>query len=111
MHKTQARQSLAHAGSKKMLSAVEADASPYLDFAFLQSYLRSTYGNIEAFGRGVRAEVRQYDEIMEVFRQHVYSLRRLILSGSVEQSNDVLRRYFQVGHLDLSCTLHFPRSA
>ncbi len=50
----------------------------------------------ESFCRGQREEVKQFDEVVETFRQHAYSLRRLILNGSNQQSVDMLRMYFQV---------------
>ena len=76
---------------------MSGDLPPYVDHAPISAWLNSIYKTSEANGRSMRAEVTKYDETMEDFRQHVYGLRRIILSGKIEQSNDILRRYFQVG--------------
>lgn len=72
-------------------------ASTYGDGVVINGLLGTVYNIIESSHRSARAEVTKYDETMEVFRQHVYSLRRLILNGTVAQTNDIMRRYFQVG--------------
>lgn len=61
---------------------------------------------IEATNRATRAELKQFDEIMELFRKHMYSLRRLILYGSKSQSVDILQIYFQVGPSQPYCGQH-----
>ncbi len=50
----------------------------------------------EADYREKRNSIKQFDEVLETFRQHAYSLRRLILNGSNDKSLDMLRMYFQV---------------
>ena len=50
----------------------------------------------EADYRERRSSIKQFDEVLETFRQHAYSLRRLILNGSNDKSLDMLRMYFQV---------------
>ena len=50
----------------------------------------------EADYRERRNSIKQFDEVLETFRQHAYSLRRLILNGSNDKSLDMLRMYFQV---------------
>ena len=84
--------------AEALARAYELDnyGQPYMEGLLANQYLQSIYRSLESFSRASRAEVRKYDEVMETFRRHVYSLRRLILSGTAEQNNDVLRRYFQV---------------
>ena len=87
--------------AEALARAYELDkyGQPYLEGLLANQYLQSIYRSLESHSRASRAEVRKYDEVMETFRRHVYSLRRLILSGTAEQNNDVLRRYFQVSSL------------
>ena len=82
---------------EKVLKKVDTSLPPYGDGVVINGLLGTVYNIIESHHRSARAEVTKYDETMEVFRQHVYSLRRLILSGTVAQTNDIMRRYFQVG--------------
>ena len=56
---------------------------------------------MEAGHRAMRADLKQFDEVMEQFRRHTYSLRRLILYGSNPQSIAILQIYFQVRHAQL----------
>lgn len=65
----------------------------------------------EAVYREQRNSIKQFDEVLETFRQHAYSLRRLILNGSNDKSLDMLRMYFQVQlvwFLPLHASLLFP---
>lgn len=88
---------------------------PYLEGVLANKFLTTIYQSLESQGRASRYEVRKFDEIMEEFRRHVYSLRHLILSGTIEQNNDVLRRYFQVSmthvRLDNMCSKRHLQSA
>ena len=68
----------------------------YWQGAILDKYMTPLLNTLESQMRGGRAETQQFDEVMESFRQHTYSLRQLILQGSNEQSVDILRLYFQV---------------
>jgi len=62
----------------------------------LEASLRPIMLSWEADYREKRNSIKQFDEVLETFRQHAYSLRRLILNGSNDKSLDMLRMYFQV---------------
>ncbi|KAK9806163.1 hypothetical protein WJX72_003697 [[Myrmecia] bisecta] len=49
----------------------------------------------EGWMRSLREDTKRYDEVMEVFRQHAYSLRRLIVCGTPAQRTDILHSYMQ----------------
>ena len=68
----------------------------WCDGILLEASLRPIMLNSEAGYREKRNTLKQFDEVLETFRQHAYSLRRLILNGSNDKSLDMLRMYFQV---------------
>ncbi|KAA6421107.1 MAG: pre translocase subunit [Trebouxia sp. A1-2] len=67
----------------------------WCDGILLEASLRPIMLNSEAGYREKRNTLKQFDEVLETFRQHAYSLRRLILNGSNDKSLDMLRMYFQ----------------
>ncbi|DBA97691.1 TPA: hypothetical protein ACH3X3_012580 [Trebouxia sp. C0006] len=68
----------------------------WADGMLLEASLRPIMLAWEADYRERRSSIKQFDEVLETFRQHAYSLRRLILNGSNDKSLDMLRMYFQV---------------
>ena len=80
------------------------DQQKYMDGIFVEKMLRPIMTSLEALNRHMREDLRQFDEVMEQYRKHTYSLRRLILCGNNSQSQDMLQIYFQVGLPQLSCT-------
>ncbi len=68
----------------------------WCDGILLEGSLRPIMLSWEAVYREQRSSIKQFDEVLETFRQHAYSLRRLILNGSNDKSLDMLRMYFQV---------------
>ncbi|DBA84483.1 TPA: hypothetical protein ACH3X1_006102 [Trebouxia sp. C0004] len=67
----------------------------WCDGVLLEATLRPIMLSWEAEYREKRNAIKQFDEVLETFRQHAYSLRRLILNGSNDKSLDMLRMYFQ----------------
>ncbi|KAL0045095.1 hypothetical protein WJX82_008171 [Trebouxia sp. C0006] len=67
----------------------------WADGMLLEASLRPIMLAWEADYRERRSSIKQFDEVLETFRQHAYSLRRLILNGSNDKSLDMLRMYFQ----------------
>ncbi len=68
----------------------------WCDGILLEAAVRPIMLAWEADYREKRNSIKQFDEVLETFRQHAYSLRRLILNGSNDKSLDMLRMYFQV---------------
>ena len=69
---------------------------PWLEGLVVDKMVQSVTTSMEAAHRAAREELKKFDEVMEQFRKHTYSLRRLILSGTHAQNMDMLRFYFQV---------------
>ena len=80
------------------------DQQQYMDGIFVEKLLLPIMTSLEAYNRNMREDLRRFDEVMEQFRKHTYSLRRLILCGNNSQSEDMLQIYFQVGLPYLCCT-------
>ena len=73
-----------------------AGIEPYVEGLYIDKAMQSVLTTTEAAHRSAREDLKQFDEVMEQFRRHVYSLRRLILSGKKSQNTDMLQMYFQV---------------
>lgn len=71
--------------------------APFLEGLVVDKMLQSVITGQEAHHRLMREELKKFDEVMEQFRKHIYSLRRLILWGSHAHNIDMLQVYFQVG--------------
>ena len=67
-----------------------------MEGAIVDRVLQPLITGMEATHRSMRDETKQFDEVMEQFRQHTYALRRLILNGTSAQSIEMLQVYFQV---------------
>lgn len=72
------------------------DMQPWLEGVVVNKMLQTITGSIEGDHRAQREDLQKFDEVMEQFRQHTYSLRRLILCGTYDQSIEMLQFYFQV---------------
>lgn len=73
---------------------------PYIEAVYIDKAMKSVLTTTEAAHRSAREDLKLFDEVMEQFRKHVYSLRRLILCGTQTQNGDMLRMYLQVELLD-----------
>lgn len=97
---------ITHAESMRM-NERNRTGDRWWDGAILDGMLKPVTTATESFVREQRSTVKQYDEVLETFRQHAYSLRRLILNGSNDRSLNMLRMYFQVPVLCVH-TYHCP---
>ena len=97
---------ITHAESMRM-NERNRTGDRWWDGAILDGMLKPVTTATESFIREQRSTVKQYDEVLETFRQHAYSLRRLILNGSNDRSLNMLRMYFQVPVLCVH-TYHCP---
>ena len=99
---------ITHAESMRM-NERNRTGDRWWDGVILDGMLKPVTTATESFIREQRSTVKQYDEVLETFRQHAYSLRRLILNGSNDRSLNMLRMYFQVPMMCLA-THHCPES-
>lgn len=79
---------------------MDVEMQPWMEGLVVNKMLQTITGSQEGAHRGQREDLQKFDEIMEQFRQHTYSLRSLILFGTYAQSIEMLQFYFQVTSIE-----------
>ena len=88
------------------MAEIAGTMEPFLEGIVVDKMMRGVLTSLEASHRAGREDLKRFDEVMEQFRKHTYSLRRLILCGTLPQSIDMLQFYFQVHLCSQSAFLH-----
>uniref|UniRef100_A0A383VIS3 chloroplast protein-transporting ATPase n=1 Tax=Tetradesmus obliquus TaxID=3088 RepID=A0A383VIS3_TETOB len=68
---------------------------PYQESVVVDLLHREVQKSMENQWQMARLETKRYDEVLEVYRRNLYSLRRLILTGDSQQRNRVMHMFIQ----------------
>eukprot|EP00879_Flechtneria_rotunda_P017132 GHRR01017942.1.p1 GENE.GHRR01017942.1~~GHRR01017942.1.p1 ORF type:complete len:543 (+),score=236.66 GHRR01017942.1:82-1629(+) len=68
---------------------------PYQESVLVDVLHREVQKGMENQWQMARLETKRYDEVLEVYRRNLYSLRRLILTGDSQQRNRVMHMFIQ----------------
>lgn len=84
---------------QQQLSALAAQLGPeglelFVDGAVVNYIVGTVQRAIENQWQMTRLDTKRYDEVVEDYRHNLYTLRRLILGGNVQQRRQVLNFAF-----------------
>lgn len=68
---------------------------PYQESVVVDMLHKEVQRSMENQWQMARLETKRYDEVLEVYRRNLYSLRRLILTGDNQQRNWVMHMFIQ----------------
>ncbi|ESW09463.1 hypothetical protein PHAVU_009G129400 [Phaseolus vulgaris] len=79
----------------RLISKITNDEDLPIEGDAIVKQLLALQINAEKFFFGIRKNLVEFDEVLEVQRKHVYDLRQLILTGDDESCSQHIRQYMQ----------------